>query len=200
VCCTRARHARHGVTVVLLCADRAPSAARGYIGHPDSILMRVTDVFLPFRAWCWRCLRRAIKPGITSAIFAIALTGGRLTPAGAGRNLDIRSRFVARTADRRVIGAHRAAPSRRCASQLIVRITLHELHHLTAARWVSRMGAQPPSPEWADDRDRGGASSWSSVGADIPHFIFVGRRLQPAGRRVRDVLDPKQRDAVEIEN
>jgi peptide/nickel transport system permease protein len=194
------------VTVVLLVAPigLAVGCAAGYIGGvADSILMRVTDVFLAFpRLVLALAFVAAIKPGVTSAIFAIALTAwppyARLARA---ETLTIRNAdFIAAV---RLTGASSARIVMRhiaplCLGSLIVRVTLDmsSIILTAAALGFLGMGAQPPSPEWgamiATARRFILEQWWVPMIPGI--FIFVASLgFNLLGDGLRDVLDPKQR-------
>jgi len=194
------------VTVVLLVAPigLAVGCAAGYIGGAaDRVLMRVTDVFLAFpRLVLALAFVAAIKPGITSAIFAIALTAwppyARLARA---ETLTIRNTdFIAAV---RLTGASSArivvrhiAPL--CLGSLIVRVTLDmsSIILTAAALGFLGMGAQPPSPEWgamvATARRFILEQWWVPMIPGVAIFVAsLGFNL--LGDGLRDVLDPKQR-------
>ncbi|MFI4981016.1 MAG: ABC transporter permease [Nevskiales bacterium] len=194
------------VTVVLLVAPigLAVGCAAGYIGGAaDRVLMRVTDVFLAFpRLVLALAFVAAIKPGVTSAIFAIALTAwppyARLARA---ETLTIRNTdFIAAV---RLTGASSArivvrhiAPL--CLGSLIVRVTLDmsSIILTAAALGFLGMGAQPPSPEWgsmiATARRFILQQWWVPMIPGVAIFVAsLGFNL--LGDGLRDVLDPKQR-------
>ena len=115
----------------------AVGTVAGYAGgFADRALMRLTDIFLAFpRLILALAFVAALKPGITSAIIAIALTAwppyARLARA---ETLTIRnSRLHRRGAPhRRLGGAHRAAPYRAASASRPrhrARHARHERHH-----------------------------------------------------------------------
>ena len=128
----------------------------GYAGGMlDRVLMRLTDVFLAFpRLILALAFVAALKPGISSAVFAIALTSwpayARLARAD---TLTIRnSDFIAAV---RLTGASPARIVLRhiiplCVSSVIVRVTLDMSGIILTAAGLGflGMGAQPPTPEW----------------------------------------------------
>ena len=146
------------VAVVLLVAPvgLAVGSIAGYLGgFVDRVLMRVTDVFLAFpRLVLALAFVAALKPGITSAIIAIALTAwppyARLARAD---TLTVRSTdYIAAV---RLTGAGSGRIILRhimplCLSSVIVRVTLDMSGIIltAAALGFLGMGAQPPMPEW----------------------------------------------------
>ncbi len=194
------------VAIVLLVAPigLAVGCIAGYLGgFADRVLMRVTDVFLAFpRLVLALAFVAALKPGITSAIIAIALTSwppyARLARAD---TLTIREAdFIAAVrltgASRRRIILRHIAPL--CVSSVIVRVTLDMSGIILTASALGflGMGAQPPMPEWgtmiAASRDFILAQWWVPTIPGVAIFIAaLGFNL--LGDGLRDVLDPKQR-------
>jgi peptide/nickel transport system permease protein len=194
------------VAIVLIVAPLGLviGCAAGYAGGmADRVVMRVTDIFLAFpRLILALAFVAAIKPGITSAILAIALTAwppyARLARA---ETLTLRNAdFVAAT---KMTGAsgirivlHHIVPL--CLSSLVVRVTLDmsSIILTAAALGFLGMGAQPPSPEW-------GAMIATARRFILDHWwvptipgiaIFVtSLAFNLLGDGLRDVLDPKQR-------
>lgn len=176
----------------------------GYAGGMlDRVLMRLTDVFLAFpRLILALAFVAALKPGISSAVFAIALTSwpayARLARAD---TLTIRnSDFIAAV---RLTGAHPARIVLRhiiplCISSVIVRVTLDMSGIILTAAGLGflGMGAQPPTPEWgtmiASTRGYILQQWWVPT---IPGlFILIASlAFNLLGDGMRDVLDPKQR-------
>jgi len=194
------------VSIVLLVAPLGliVGCAAGYMGgFIDRVLMRVTDVFLAFpRLILALAFVAAIKPGVTSAIFAIALTAwppfARLARA---ETLTIRnSDFIAAV---RLTGASAWRIVLRhivplCLGSVIVRVTLDmsAIILTAAALGFLGMGAQPPSPEWgamiATARRFILQQWWVPTIPGIAIFI-VSLAFNLLGDGLRDVLDPKQR-------
>ena len=194
------------VAVVLLVAPLglAIGCIAGYVGgNADRVLMRVTDIFLAFpRLILALAFVAAIKPGITSAIAAIALTAwppyARLARA---ETLTIRNTdFIAAV---RLTGASRARIILRhvaplCLGSLIVRVTLDmsSIILTAAALGFLGMGAQPPSPEWgsmiATARRFILEQWWVPTIPGIAIFV-ASLAFNLLGDGLRDVLDPKQR-------
>jgi len=176
----------------------------GYFGGlADRLLMRVTDVFLAFpRLILALAFVAALRPGIASAVFAIALTSwppyARLARADT-----LRVRGADFIAAIRLTGA---SPPRivlrhvmpLAVSAVIVRVTLDMSAIILTAAGLGflGMGAQPPTPEWgtmiAATRGYILAQWWVPT---IPGAaIFVAAlAFNLLGDGLRDVLDPKQR-------
>ncbi len=174
-----------------------------YGGIADAILMRVTDVFLAFpRLILALAFVAAIKPGITSAVLAIALTTwppyARLARA---ETLTIRNTdFIAAV---RLTGASSGRIVLRhvmplCLGSLIVRVTLDmsSIILFAASLGFLGMGAQPPSPEWgtmiATARRFFLDQWWVPLMPGIAIFV-ASLAFNLLGDGLRDVLDPKQR-------
>jgi peptide/nickel transport system permease protein len=194
------------VSIVLLVAPLGliVGCAAGYMsGTIDRVLMRVTDVFLAFpRLILALAFVAAIRPGVSSAIFAIALTAwppfARLARA---ETLTIRnSDFIAAV---RLTGASSWRIVLRhivplCLGSVIVRVTLDmsAIILTAAALGFLGMGAQPPSPEWgamiATARRFILQQWWVPMIPGIAIFV-VSLAFNLLGDGLRDVLDPKQR-------
>ncbi|TYL41933.1 ABC transporter permease [Dickeya sp. ws52] len=176
----------------------------GYAGGwLDKILMRLTDIFLAFpRLVLALAFVAALKPGVESAILAIALTAwppyARLARA---ETLQFRhTDFIAAC---RLTGA---APLRiilrhimpLCVPSLIVRVTLDMSSIIITAASLGflGMGAQPPSPEWgtmiATARRFLFNAWWVPLVPCIAIFL-TSLAFNFLGDGLRDVLDPKER-------
>jgi peptide/nickel transport system permease protein len=193
------------IAIVVLVAPvgLAVGTVAGYAGGlGDRVLMRVTDIFLAFpRLILALAFVAALRPGITSAVIAIALTAwppyARLARA---ETLTIRNAdFIAAV---RLTGASAArivvrhiAPL--CVSSLIVRVTLDMSGIILTAAGLGflGMGAQPPMPEWgtmiATTRGFILQQWWVPT---IPGLAIFAASLafNLLGDGLRDVLDPKQ--------
>ena len=194
------------VAVVILVAPLglAIGCIAGYFGGlADKILMRVTDVFLAFpRLILALAFVAAIKPGVPSAIAAIALTAwppyARLARA---ETLTIRNTdFIAAL---RLTGASSGRIILRhitplCLGSLVVRVTLDmsSIILVAASLGFLGMGAQPPSPEWgamiATARRFILDQWWVPTVPGIAIFL-ASLAFNLLGDGLRDVLDPKQR-------
>lgn len=175
----------------------------GYFGGiVDTALMRVTDVFLAFpRLILALAFVAALKPGVESAVLAIALTAwppyARLARA---ETMTLRkSDFIAAAKltgalPFRVILRH-IMPL--CVPSVIVRITLDMSSIIITAASLGflGMGAQPPSPEWgamiATAKRFIFEQWWVATIPGIAIFL-VSLAFNFLGDGLRDVLDPKQ--------
>jgi peptide/nickel transport system permease protein len=176
----------------------------GYLGGwADRALMRISDVFLAFpRLILALAFVAALRPGISSAVFAIALTAwppyARLARAD---TLTIRGAdFVAAV---RLTGASAARVILRhimplAVSSVIVRVTLDMSGIVLTAAGLGflGMGAQPPTPEWgtmiAATRGYILQQWWVPTIPGVAIFV-AALAFNLLGDGLRDVLDPKQR-------
>ncbi|MCD4658674.1 ABC transporter permease [Agrobacterium sp.] len=192
------------IAVVVLVAPigLAIGCIAGYFGGiVDTVLMRVTDVFLAFpRLILALAFVAALNPGVESAVLAIALTAwppyARLARA---ETMTVRgSDFVAAyrltgASAWRIIARH-IAPL--CVPSLIVRITLDMSSIIITAASLGflGMGAQPPSPEWgamiATAKRFIFEQWWVATIPGIAIFL-VSLAFNFLGDGLRDVLDPK---------
>ncbi len=193
------------VAVVLLVAPLglAVGCVAGYAGGVwDRLLMRVTDVFLAFpRLILALAFVAALRPGVESAIAAIALTAwppyARLARAEtlSLRNTDFIAavRLTGASASRIVL--RHVAPL--CLPSLVVRVTLDMSSIILTAAGLGflGMGAQPPSPEWgamiATARRFILEQWWVPTAPGIAIFV-ASLAFNLLGDGLRDVLDPKQ--------
>jgi len=176
----------------------------GYLGgFVDKALMRVTDIFLAFpRLILALAFVAALKPGVESAVLAIALTAwppyARLARA---ETLQFRhSDFIAAS---RLTGASPLRIILRhimplCVPSLIVRVTLDMSSIIITAASLGflGMGAQPPSPEWgtmiATARRFLFSEWWVPLMPCIAIFL-TSLAFNFLGDGLRDVLDPRER-------
>lgn len=194
------------VAIVLLVAPvgLAVGSVAGYLGgFADRALMRVTDVFLAFpRLVLALAFVAALKPGITSAIIAIALTAWPPYARQARADtLTVRhSDFIAAV---RLTGASSARIIMRhimplCLSSVIVRVTLDMSGIILTAAGLGflGMGAQPPLPEWgtmiAASRSFILEQWWVPTIPGVAIFV-ASLAFNLLGDGMRDVLDPRQR-------
>jgi peptide/nickel transport system permease protein len=194
------------VAVVALVAPLglAVGSVAGYMGgFADQVLMRVTDVFLAFpRLVLALAFVAALKPGITSAIIAIALTAwppyARLARAD---TLTVRGTdYIAAV---RLTGASTARIVLRhivplCLTSVIVRVTLDMSGIILTAAGLGflGMGAQPPTPEWGTMIAASRAfilNQWWVPTIPGVAILCASLAFNLLGDGLRDVLDPKQR-------
>ncbi len=174
----------------------------GYFGGwVDTVLMRLTDIFLAFpRLILALAFVAALGPGIENAIIAIAITSwppyARLARA---ETLTIRdSDFIAASrlqgaSSLRILWGH-VTPL--CLSSVIIRVTLDMAGIILTAAGLGflGLGAQPPQPEWgamiAQGRQFIIDQWWVATMPGIAIFtVSLGFNL--LGDGLRDVLDPK---------
>lgn len=171
-------------------------------GVVDTVLMRVTDVFLAFpRLILALAFVAALKPGVESAVLAIALTAwppyARLARAETMtiRHTDyIAAARLTGASPARIIARH-IAPL--CVPSLIVRITLDMSSIILTAASLGflGMGAQPPSPEWGAmiaTAKRFIFDQWWVATIPGVAIFLVSLAFNFLGDGLRDVLDPKQ--------
>jgi peptide/nickel transport system permease protein len=176
----------------------------GYFGGwTDTILMRITDIFLAFpRLILALAFVAALGPGIENAIIAIAITSwppyARLARA---ETLTIRDTdYIAAirlqgASSLRIISGH-VVPL--CLSSVIIRVTLDMAGIILTAAGLGflGLGAQPPQPEWGAMIAAGRRFLldfwWVATMPGIAIFtVSLGFNL--LGDGLRDVLDPKGR-------
>ncbi|CDZ61913.1 Putative dipeptide/nickel transporter, Inner membrane permease subunit (YddQ) [Neorhizobium galegae bv. orientalis] len=192
------------IAVVLLVAPigLAIGCIAGYFGGiVDTILMRITDIFLAFpRLVLALAFVAALKPGVESAVLAIALTAwppyARMARA---ETLTVRgSDFIAAYrltggSSWRIIFRH-IMPL--CVPTLIVRVTLDMSSIIITAASLGflGMGAQPPSPEWGAmiaTAKRFIFEQWWVAAIPGIAIFLVSLAFNFLGDALRDVLDPK---------
>jgi peptide/nickel transport system permease protein len=174
----------------------------GYMGGwVDTVLMRITDIFLAFpRLILALAFVAALGPGIENAVIAISITVwppyARLARA---ETLTIRnSDFIAAVklqgaSTPRIIFGH-VVPL--CVSSLIVRVTLDMAGIILTAAGLGflGLGAQPPQPEWgamiASGRNYLIDQWWVAAMPGFAIFV-VSLGFNLLGDGLRDVLDPK---------
>jgi peptide/nickel transport system permease protein len=174
----------------------------GYFGGwVDTVLMRLTDIFLAFpRLILALAFVAALGPGIENAIIAISITSwppyARLARA---ETLTVRDAdFIAATrlqgaGAARIIWGH-VVPL--CLSSVIVRVTLDMAGIILTAAGLGflGLGAQPPQPEWgamiADGRKFIIDQWWVATMPGLAIFT-VSLAFNLLGDGLRDVLDPK---------
>jgi peptide/nickel transport system permease protein len=192
------------VVVLVAPAGLAIGCIAGYAGGwLDRLLMRVTDVFLAFpRLILALAFVAALKPGVESAVIAIALTAwppyARLARA---ETLTIRNAdFIAAV---RMTGASPLRVVLRhvvpvCVPSMIVRVTLDMSSIILTAAGLGflGLGAQPPLPEWGTMISTGRRyilDSWWVPAIPGVAIFLVSLAFNLLGDGLRDVLDPKQK-------
>jgi peptide/nickel transport system permease protein len=193
--------------VVLVAIIAAPvgliiGTIAGYAGGiVDTILMRITDIFLAFpKLILALAFVSALGPGIENAIIAIAITSwppyARIARA---ETITIRSADFIDAA--RLVGV---GPMRLvwghivplCTSSLVVRVTLDMAGIILTAAGLGflGLGAQPPLPEWGAMISSGRKflldQWWVATMPGVAIFV-VSLGFNLLGDGLRDVLDPK---------
>ena len=194
--------------IVLVAVIAAPvglliGTVAGYAGGwLDTVLMRITDIFLAFpKLILALAFVAALGPGIENAIIAIAITSwppyARIARA---ETITIRKADFIKAA--RLQGA---SPARLvwghimplCLSSLIVRVTLDMAGIILTAAGLGflGLGAQPPLPEWGAMISSGRKYMldqwWVAAMPGIAIFV-VSLGFNLLGDGLRDVLDPKR--------
>jgi peptide/nickel transport system permease protein len=195
--------------VLLVAVIAAPvglliGTAAGYLGGwVDTVLMRITDIFLAFpKLILALAFVSALGPGIENAIIAIAITSwppyARIARA---ETITIRdSDFIAAVrlqgaGAARIVWSH-VVPL--CTSSLIVRVTLDMAGIILTAAGLGflGLGAQPPLPEWGAMISSGRRflldQWWVATVPGIAIFV-VSLGFNLLGDGLRDMLDPKSR-------
>lgn len=172
-----------------------------YGGFVDTVVMRITDLFLAFPSLILTLAFVAVLgPGLEQAVLAIALTGwpamARLARA---ETLTIRSSDYIAAAKLQgasswqiIIGS--VIPM--CMPSVIVRLTLNMAGVILTAAGLGflGLGAQPPTPEWGAMTSTGRAymlDSWWMVTYPGLAIMAVSLAFNLFGDGLRDVLDPK---------
>lgn len=175
----------------------------GYLGGwVDTMLMRLTDVFLAFpRLILALALAAALGPGIENAILAIAVTAwppyARLARAETLtiRNSDfIAAAIVQGASTPRILSGH-VVPL--CLASVIVRLTLDMAGIILTAAGLGflGLGAQPPAPEWGAMIASGRQyvlDQWWVAAMPGAAIFLVSLGFNLLGDGLRDVLDPKR--------
>ena len=194
--------------IVALVALIAPVAGllvgtvAGYVGGwTDTILMRITDIFLAFpRLVLALAFVAALGAGIENAVLAISLTAwppyARIARA---ETLTIRSADYISAIRLQGAGALRIITKHiwpLCISSLIVRVTLDMAGIILAAAGLGflGLGAQPPSPEWGAMISEGRSfilDHWWVATVPGLAIFTVSLAFNLLGDGLRDVLDQK---------
>ena len=175
----------------------------GYFGGwTDTVLMRVTDVFLSFPGLVLAlAFVAALGPGIENAIIAVSLTAwppiARLARAETLtiRSADYISAVRIQGAPDWLIILRHIAPM--CMPSVIVRITLNMAGIILTAAGLGflGLGAQPPSPEWGAILSSGRIymfESWWITAMPGIAILITSLGFNLFGDGLRDVLDPRE--------
>jgi peptide/nickel transport system permease protein len=178
----------------------------GYLGGMvDEILMRLADVFLAFpRLILAIAFAAALGPGVENAIIAIAIAQwpsyarlARAETLNVKNNDYIQAMRVLGAGKARIMAGHILPLT---LSSIIVRMSLDMGTIILTAAGLGflGLGAQPPMPEWglmvSDGRQFLVDQWWVSTLPGLAILVVVmGFNL--LGDGIRDVLDPRQRQA-----
>ena len=190
------------VSIVVVPIGLAVGTVAGYLGGwVDTVLMRITDIFLAFpRLILALAFAAALGPGIENAVIAIALTSwpayariARSETMAIARSDFIQSVVLQGASTWRILFRH-IVPL--CLSSVVVRLTLDMAGIILTAAGLGflGLGAQPPTPEWgamvASGRDVILDQWWV---ATIPGLaiLIVSLGFNLLGDGLRDVFDPK---------
>ena len=200
--------ARITLAVIALVAVTAPvlgliiGTVAGYFGGwVDTVLMRLTDIFLAFpRLILALALVAVLGPGIENAVFAIALTAwppyARVARAETltVRNADyIAAIRLQGASSPRIIWGH-VVPM--CLPSVIIRVTLDMAGVILIAAGLGflGLGAQPPMSEWGLMISAGRKylfeQWWVATMPGLAIFL-VSLGFNLLGDGLRDVLDPR---------
>jgi peptide/nickel transport system permease protein len=178
----------------------------GYLGGAvDEILMRLADVFLAFpRLILAIAFAAALGPGVENAILAIAIAQwpsyarlARAETLNVKNNDYIQAMRVLGAGKARIMAGHILPLT---LSSIIVRMSLDMGTIILTAAGLGflGLGAQPPMPEWglmvSDGRQFLVDQWWVSTLPGVA-ILLVVMGFNLLGDGIRDVLDPRQRQA-----
>jgi peptide/nickel transport system permease protein len=190
------------VAIIAAPVGIAIGTVSGYFGGlVDTVLMRLTDIFLAFpKLILALAFVAALGPGIENAVIAIAITSwppyARIARAETitVRNADfIRAIRLQGAGPLRIITRH-IMPL--CISSLIVRVTLDMAGIILTAAGLGflGLGAQPPIPEWGAMTSSGRAyilDHWWLITMPGTAIFVVSLAFNLLGDGLREVLDPR---------
>jgi peptide/nickel transport system permease protein len=190
------------VSVVVAPIGLAVGTIAGYMGGwVETILMRITDIFLAFpRLILALAFAAALGPGIENAVIAISLTAwppyarlARSETLTIARSEFIQAVVLEGASTWRILFRH-IVPL--CLSSVIVRLTLDMAGIILTAAGLGflGLGAQPPTAEWgamvSSGRDVILDQWWVATIPGIAIFV-VSLGFNLLGDGLRDVFDPK---------
>lgn len=177
--------------------------ASGYLGGKfDTVMMRITDIFLSFPSLILSlAFVAALGPSLNNAIIAIALTSwppiARLARAEAMtfRNADYIAAARLQGASSMRIIVKSIMPM--CLPSVLIRLTLNMATVILTAAGLGflGLGAQPPLPEWGAMIATGRRymlDNWWLVTFPGISILTVSLAFNLLGDGLRDALDPKQ--------
>ncbi|WP_136684220.1 nickel transporter permease [Falsirhodobacter xinxiangensis] len=190
------------VTVIVGPIGFVIGATAGYLGGwVDTVLMRITDIFLAFPSLVLAlAFSAALGPGIENAVIAIALT---IWPPVA--RLVRAETLTFRHSDFVVAAELQGASTPRilfryivplCAPSVIIRLTLNMASIILTAAGLGflGLGAQPPMPEWGAMAAQGRQyllDAWWLTAVPGIAILIVSLAFNLLGDGLRDILDPK---------
>ena len=194
------------VAVIAAPVGLVVGTSAGYAGGLlDSLLMRVTDVFLAFpKLVLALALVAALGPGLDNAILAIAATSwpayARIARAEtlAVRGADfIAAARMSGASSPRILFVH-VAPL--CLSSVVVRLTLDMAGIILTAAGLGflGLGARPPAPEWGAMMSSGReflTDHWWVATMPGIAILLVSLAFNLVGDGLRDALDPRAAQA-----
>ena len=174
----------------------------GYFGgFIDTVLMRITDIFLAFpKLILALAFVAALGPGIENAIIAISITSWPpYARIARGETITIRNSDFIKAIRLQGANSFRIITKHimpLCLSSLIVRITLDMAGIILTAAGLGflGLGAQPPSPEWGAMTSSGRAfilDHWWVITMPGTAIFIVSLAFNLFGDGLREVLDPK---------
>jgi peptide/nickel transport system permease protein len=192
------------VAVIVGPIGLAVGTLAGYFGGWfDTVLMRITDIFLSFPSLILSlAFVAALGAGLENAIVAIALTSwppiARLARA---ETLTLRGADYVSAAKLQGASAARIIWKQivpMCLPSVLVRLTLSMASVILTAAGLGflGLGAQPPLPEWGAMIAIGRRymlESWWLVAFPGGAILCVSLAFNLIGDGLRDALDPKQR-------
>jgi peptide/nickel transport system permease protein len=191
------------VSIIVGPIGLAVGAASGYLGGRfDTVMMRITDIFLSFPSLILSlAFVAALGPSLNNAIIAIALTSwppiARLARAEAMtfRNADYIAAARLQGASPTRIIVKSIVPM--CLPSVLIRLTLNMATVILTAAGLGflGLGAQPPLPEWGAMIATGRRymlDSWWLVTFPGVAILCVSLAFNLLGDGLRDALDPKQ--------
>lgn len=190
------------VSVIVVPIGLAVGTLAGYMGGLiDTVLMRITDVFLAFpRLVLALAFAAALGPGIENAVIAIALTAwppyariARSETITIARSDFIQAVVLQGASTWRILFRH-IVPL--CISSVIVRLTLDMAGIILTAAGLGflGLGAQPPTAEWGAMVSAGREvilDQWWVATIPGAAIFIVSLGFNLLGDGLRDVFDPK---------
>lgn len=190
------------VAIIVVPIGLAIGTIAGYVGGlVDTVLMRVTDIFLAFpRLILALAFVAVLGPGLENAVLAIALTTwSPFARIARAETLTIRNSehiLAARVqgaSTPRILLSH-IVPL--CLSSVIVRLTLDMAGVILTAAGLGflGLGAQPPLPEWGAMISTGRQfliDQWWVPAMPGIAILVVSMGFNLLGDGLRDVLDPR---------